>query len=364
MRYVMTWANQGGAQRTHLDADGSGWFVGPDKIAWDTAGNLTLAGNFRALALHIGQQHGPMIRGGEVIELDDQGAPITEVTTRYGLRIYDTSGLPRIALLTGTLDEPNSVAALFGSESDASYLHYDAHGLRLKGELTASSGAIGGWTITADQLRSRWSALVLDSDGLLLANNEVGIHGADPSGLRVWAGASYDYRANAPFRVYNDGRVYATKVLALEAENAVSGSGVITVANTGSGVAAYGLMVTAAGSYAVHVNGPDGGLEVVGATLPALKGATSGPYPTIDVTSDQSYAVQAQATGADGAVRAIGGTYAIKMEAAPMHAGAQNIEAVNYLYAQRLYLGDTAHYLYLSGDNLYWHNGTTNVLIA
>ena len=95
-----------------------------------------------------------------------------------------------------------------------------------------------------------------------------------------------------------------------------------------------------------------------------MKGATSGPYPTIDVTSDQSYAVQAQATGADGAVRAIGGTYAIKMEAAPMHAGAQNIEAVNYLYAQRLYLGDTAHYLYLSGDSLYWHNGTTNILIA
>lgn len=242
----------GAVQRVALNTDGSGWFVDADVFSWDTAGNLTLAGDFQANSLRIGERAaGPAIRGGEVIELDSLGDPLPEDTERYGLRIYDETGLPKIALLTGTRDHPTAPALYVGAADADNYLRYDGDGLRL-----AASGAV--------------------ADGAL-----------------------------------------------------------ITLSNSSLETAAYGLLVTAAGGYGVKINGPDGGLLIEGTVLPALKAIGTGPYPTLDISTLQDYAIRANAWTADegrGALLAIGGTYAITMQDAPMNAGGQAIENVLILY--------------------------------
>ena len=42
-------------------------------------------------------------------------------------------------------------------------------------------------------------------------NRNVGLDGTADSNPRIWAGASYQGRNNAPFRIYDDGSIYSVK---------------------------------------------------------------------------------------------------------------------------------------------------------
>jgi len=191
----------GAIQRVALNPDGSGWFVDPAVFGWDTSGNLTLSGRFEALALRIGARAaGPAIRGGEVIELDSLGAIIVETTARYGLRIYNEAGLPKIALLTGTLDNPDVPAALFGAEGDPNYLWYKDGTLRLKGQAVIDGGQLGGFIVTDKRITSTNNKVILVNandaayaEGLLLVTGD-----AANAGTLAWrkstaAGHEDDY---------------------------------------------------------------------------------------------------------------------------------------------------------------------------
>ncbi|HPV11704.1 MAG TPA: hypothetical protein PKW83_13680 [Verrucomicrobiota bacterium] len=176
----------GAAQRVALNTDGSGWFVDADVFSWDTAGNLTLAGNFQANSLRIGERAaGPAIRGGEVIELDSLGDPLPEDTERYGLRIYDETGLPKIALLTGTYDNPDVPAALFGAAGDPNYLWYKDGLLRLKGEAIIDGGQLGGYAVTDKRITALNNRIILVNEndaayeeGLLLITGDTDVAGS------------------------------------------------------------------------------------------------------------------------------------------------------------------------------------------
>lgn len=68
----------------------------------------------------------------------------------------------------------------------------------ITGAITATSGAIGGFTVGADYVRDA-------ADSMGLASTVTG--GND---IRFWAGETFANRATAPFRVYEDGSIVAT----------------------------------------------------------------------------------------------------------------------------------------------------------
>ena len=105
--------------------------------------------------IQVGESFGAHIRLGKVTELDSNGAPIVETFDRYAIRAVDGSGVPRIALLTGTPDAPFAPAWLLGSKTDTYYLHYQNGLLELKGRGIFSEGEIGGLVLASGNLTSR-----------------------------------------------------------------------------------------------------------------------------------------------------------------------------------------------------------------
>lgn len=61
----------GALETVHLDADGSGWLAGPDKISWDTAGQLTLDGEL------VTGAGGSLVAGSGNIAIDNSGITFT-----------------------------------------------------------------------------------------------------------------------------------------------------------------------------------------------------------------------------------------------------------------------------------------------
>lgn len=104
--------------------------------------------------LQVGDNFGAQIRMGRVVEFDANGNPIAEEIDRYAIRAFDGSGLPRIAILTGTPDAPLSPAWFLGLENDLHYLRYQSGELDLKGRITTQEGRVGGFILAYDRLRS------------------------------------------------------------------------------------------------------------------------------------------------------------------------------------------------------------------
>jgi len=70
----------------------------------------------------------------------------------------------------------------------------------VSGNIQALTGSIGGFVIGADYLRDTGNSFGLSST--ITAGNDI----------RMWAGSSFAGRASAPFRVYEDGSVYASSL--------------------------------------------------------------------------------------------------------------------------------------------------------
>ena len=104
--------------------------------------------------MQVGADSGGRVILGQVEDFDASGTPLG-AGDRWGLRVYDESGLPRIALLTGSVDNPKSALFLLGAETDAHYLRYTDGVLLVKGEVRSDTGNIGGFTILADRLQSQ-----------------------------------------------------------------------------------------------------------------------------------------------------------------------------------------------------------------
>lgn len=309
------------------------WRDGDTVLAALDAAGRTIYGFER-----LGQPHGPGIEWGEVVD---------EVTgeTRFALRVLGANGEPGIAFLTGTASDPNDYQAIIGPDGGERLIYADGS-LDLTGKIHARDGGdIAGWEITADQLRSASSAVVLDSDGIVVVNDQAGLHGTDAT-WRIWAGASLASRASAPFRVDKSGNVYATSVKTLTG-TASPGSGNYVLDITGEGSGANGIQGVGvdtgvrgqANKYGCYgyATGTTGACGVYGT------GGSS--YTGVYGKGDPGVIAEAYGAG-DDALRLING---------PLNANSQNIENVNRIYF------DSTHYLYMSGNDLYWYNGSTGI---
>lgn len=112
----------------------------------------------------------------------------------------------------------------------------------LSGSITASSGAIGGFSIGSDYMRDAANSFGLAST--VSASNDV----------RFWAGATYANRATAPFRIFEDGNVSAIglSTLNMKAYTNFEASGRFVL--TGDVAPTFGNngMVVAPGAAATH----------------------------------------------------------------------------------------------------------------
>jgi hypothetical protein len=113
---------------------------------------------------------------------DHAGSPWTTINTRL-----------RIGNLNGYLGYSTDLYGIAIGETDK-YLKYDpTNGLVIKGNITATTGAIGGFNIGADYIRDA-------ADSFGLASTVTG--GND---TRFWAGDTFANRATAPFNLKENG---------------------------------------------------------------------------------------------------------------------------------------------------------------
>ena len=80
------------------------------------------------------------------------------------------------------------------------FIHWTGAALNITGSITATTGAIGGFSIGSDYIRDA-------ADSFGFASTVTG--GND---VRIWAGSTFANRATAPYRVYEDGSVTATAI--------------------------------------------------------------------------------------------------------------------------------------------------------
>ncbi|MDD3186322.1 MAG: hypothetical protein PHT76_13585, partial [Anaerostipes sp.] len=102
------------------------------------------------------------------------------------------------------VSELNASADVITFNSNRLVINSDNFKLTSSGDITATSGTIGGFTVTADKLYNSTGG----------ANNYVGL-GKKDAAWAFWAGAlDENSSATAPFRVGHDGTAYATKLTA------------------------------------------------------------------------------------------------------------------------------------------------------
>lgn len=123
--------------------------------------------------------------------------------------------------------------------------------LILSANITATSGNIGGWNINSNYLLNGATS-----------SYTVGMSSSITAGdVAFWAGSTYANRASAPFRVTNNGNVYATSGTFTGIINATSGniSGKMTFGDSnfyidGSSNASYRLYMHGSGNYSFSVD--------------------------------------------------------------------------------------------------------------
>lgn len=166
----------------------------------------------------------------DVNDLSAIAANIGTITA--GNMTLDTSGFIRggaTAYNTGTgfwLGYDTSAYKLFIGAAAGDKLLWDGTNLTITGSLTATTGAIGGFSIGADYIRDAANSMGLAST----------ITGGDD--IRFWAGDTFANRASAPFRVLESGIIVAT---AAAITGTVSGRDTATIAST---IDVSGIVVT------------------------------------------------------------------------------------------------------------------------
>lgn len=255
---------------------------------------------------------------------------------RWGIWLRGRDNVPFASLLSGTEADPDNVYLRVGAQGAANFLEF------LNGNLEVR-GTIGGWTIEADRIKG--GRAYLQSAGALnlyggSTNRWVLL---DASQATYPMAVGHASAASAPFRVDWDGNVYATSVKQITGSGSTSGAteGIAMFTNTGAGPAIFA-------SGGIYVDGTMGD----GYTL-----TVAGPaYITGNQLALHLEGVTALEAGGDIGVAATGSTSSIKLVSGRLDANSQNIVNVN-----RLYLGGTTCYLYLSGSDIYWYNGATSV---
>lgn len=178
----------GGAQRSQFNPDGSGWLAGPTKFFWDTYGDISIAGNFQANSLQLGQSGGGRVVGGRILPTNPfEFDPADH--QYWGIRVYDETGLPRITLATGSVEDPRQAIFLLGAETDEHWLRFTKGLLKIKGEVEADAGKIGGFSILTDRLVSTNGRIRLFADSELDYGEGIRLIAggtAPESGVVIW----------------------------------------------------------------------------------------------------------------------------------------------------------------------------------
>ncbi|MFH2071655.1 MAG: hypothetical protein ABIJ75_02265 [Actinomycetota bacterium] len=125
-----------------------------------------------------------------------------------------------------------------------------ATGATIAGAITATSGAIGGWTIGATTLTGGGAILAADGNLYLGTGNDIARLSASNATYRLWVG--HVTAGSAPFSVTKAGVLYATGATIAGAITATSGSitGTLTLAGSGK-------LVTAASGQRVELTAAD-----------------------------------------------------------------------------------------------------------
>jgi hypothetical protein len=260
-------------ERIKLNSDGSG-FLANSLISWDTSGNLTVTGN----------------------------ASIAGWTVNSTALVKDTGTASTSAGMSPN-DWPFYAGATFANRAAAPFRVSPA------GAITATSGTVGGWTLSPLTLSA--TNITLTSGAANVAHILVGT-GTTAGGLNsangssevaIWAGSTHLARATAPFRVTAGGALTATSGTvggwtlgssSLTSTNIALTSGAANTANVlvGTGATAGGLNSAAAGgdiaiwSGSTHANRATapfrvtaaGALVATNATITGAVTATSGSF--------------------------------------------------------------------------------------
>lgn len=120
----------------------------------------------KAHSLDVGNLEGARIRGGQILDFDpEETSP--EITI-YGIRIYDSTGVPKIALLTGTPETPGIAAFLVGAETDTNRMWFKDGVLEVVGEINVTTGTVQGDLIVNEAGAIKWASekWIADSSGL------------------------------------------------------------------------------------------------------------------------------------------------------------------------------------------------------
>ncbi|MEM4958574.1 MAG: hypothetical protein QXX12_01720, partial [Nanopusillaceae archaeon] len=253
--------------------------------------------------------------------------------------------------------------------SSSQYLRWDGSSLNIAGNIVVTGGSIpysfvtGGPPIDADNTATVISGGLITTGRIELGspgNVKAGIDGAgtSDSDIRFWAGATYESRALAPFRVTQGGQLVATS--ATITGGVLGGANVVTITPTGLDVGPYGSI--------------RGGKTGYGSGTGFFLGYSGGTY-RLDIGSSSQYLrwdgstlyVQGRIVAQPGS--SISGNYIqggtvranISTSTTPPYVytsgGALNVYSDPYNYLQltpnelRIYTG--YHYVYLTVDSLY-----------
>lgn len=265
---------------------------------------------------------------------------------RWGHWARGENNVPFFALLSGTDALPDDVFFRLGAQGATDYLEMADGRIRTSCELIAPRGVIGGWTIERDRLTGT-GMIKLAGD---TAAKRV-IIDAGQASYPISAGN--DLPASAPFRVGWFGDVWCNSIKSLQGS---TNTNVIDVTGNDS---SSGAIIGRGGKYGVYgLSGGYGqGAGVYGWTSSGtgsagVRGFASGGF--VGVYGDAQSGTGVYGDGDIGVI-ADGNTISLKLVGAPMDANAQDIKSVN-----RLDFGGT-QYLYRSGADLYWYNGSTGV---
>lgn len=163
--------------------------------------------------------------------------------------------------------------------------------------------------ITTDKIVSADGNAVLDLvEGLLTFGDKVGLSASEGENLRIWAGKGETERNDAPFRVYDNGSVYASLMTLLKGCKI----GKLTITEDGIFVDTTSEGTISINQYGVVVRQKDGSYTELGtcgshAMAVAGKGASHVCYPDEDI-----YKIGLQINAANGyhAVHSLSGVYA------------------------------------------------------
>jgi hypothetical protein len=280
----------------------------------------------------VGQPLGPGIRWGMVESVDGDGRPILDASgnqvVRYAWRVIGVNGVPVISALSGTSEDADDAIWMIGRpDASDNFLRWSAGELDIRGEMHASSGVIGGLTIGATYLSG--GNMYVEYAGQIRLGYSSGTVWLSATDATWRLGVGDSAISTCPFRVDQYGNVYATKVMSLQGTTTgniidIRSTLDVAVRAQGAGCGLYGV-------------GEDYGVQGYASAGTGVFG-----YGTVA-------GVQAVGVGA--------GAHSLELAAAHANGGNQDFEGLNYVYVQRLYVGDTSHYLYLSGDNLMYKPG-------